>query len=148
MKGNWKHGLCYTPIYRRWASMVGRCRWSSHTSWKWYGALGVRVCERWLSFENFLADMGDPPFEGATIERRDSNGNYEPANCFWATQVQQQRNRRNGMFLTFDGVTQSAGDWADQIGMPIERIHNRKERGWSDERTLSEPPRKTKHTKL
>ncbi len=109
------------------------------------GALGVVVCDRWLKFENFLADMGNPPFKGATIERRSSTGNYEPSNCFWATQKQQQRNRRNGMFLTHDGVTLSAGDWADKLGIPIERIHDRKERGWADKRTLTQVARTRNH---
>jgi hypothetical protein len=137
MKGNWKHGLSGTKMYRRWASMVGRCRYRSHTSWKWYGAKGIKVCSRWLDFEKFIFDMGFPPFIGATIERKNSFEDYKPSNCFWATQKQQQRNRRNKMLLTLNGITQSAGDWADYLHVPLQRIHSRKERGWSDERTLT-----------
>lgn len=143
MKGNWKHGLSGTALYRRWASMIGRCKWQTHTSWKWYGKQGVKVCERWLSFTNFVADMGYPPFAGATIERIDPIGHYSPDNCRWSSQKEQQRNRRNNLLLSFNGKTQSAASWAEELKLPVNRIHCRKERGWSDERALSEPPRMT-----
>jgi hypothetical protein len=82
--------------------MRERCINPNATQWKWYGGKGVVVCERWGSFDNFLADMGERP-AGMTIDRIDSNGNYEPSNCRWADHLTQIRNQEKT--LRFGGVT-------------------------------------------
>jgi hypothetical protein len=89
-----------TPTYRSWLSMRMRCSSGKHPSSKLYFGRGIKVCERWQAFENFLADMGERP-EGTTIDRwPDQNGNYEPGNCRWATRHEQSRNtRRNKLTL-------------------------------------------------
>lgn len=75
--------------------MRARCEKPHNRDWKDYGERGIVVCDRWQSFESFLADMGERP-DGTSIDRfPDTNGNYEPGNCRWATQAQQQRNRRD-----------------------------------------------------
>ncbi len=80
--------------YRTWDSMRARCYKPDQVSYRYYGALGVTVCERWRdSFENFLADMGERP-EGHTLDRVDPNGNYESSNCRWATGSEQYKNKR------------------------------------------------------
>lgn len=119
--------------------MVNRCKYRSHTSWKWYGAKGIKVCKRWLLFENFLLDMGLPPSPKHSIERRQNKGNYEPENCYWATEKEQQINKSTTLLLTFQGKTQPAIKWAEELGINYDLISNRKCHGWSDERTLSEP---------
>lgn len=80
-----------TPIYNVWSNMIQRCENPNCSSYKWYGGRGIKVCERWHKFENFYADVGNPP-EGMTLDRYpDNNGDYEPDNWRWAT-INQQRN--------------------------------------------------------
>ena len=97
------------------------------------------MCERWSSFEAFLEDMGHPPFPGAQIDRKDNDGNYEPGNCRWSTRRDNINNRRSTMYLTLNGVTAPVTEWAERTGISAGVLRNRKYRGWSDERTLTEP---------
>lgn len=89
-----KHGLYGTPEHKTWRSMLARCGSPGNHGWRWYGGRGIVVCEWWRTFENFLADMGPKPSPGHTIDRINSDGNYESSNCRWATWDQQVANRR------------------------------------------------------
>jgi hypothetical protein len=93
------HGMHKTPTYRSWADMLNRCENPRHKSYKDYGGRGIKVCNRWTWFLNFLNDMGIKP-EGKSLDRIDNDGNYEPSNCRWATPKEQSHNRRNSIIRT------------------------------------------------
>lgn len=88
-----KHGLAGTREFRIWYGMKRRCFDAKEKCYRDYGGRGITVCARWLVFANFIADMGPSP-EGYSLERKDVNGNYEPANCVWMPLAQQQANKR------------------------------------------------------
>lgn len=102
--------------YASWASMKTRCYNKNSNSYKYYGAKGITVCDRWLhSFENFMADMGPKPGPSYSIDRIDGSGNYEPGNCRWATKLEQQNNTIFNNMIEFGGKVQSISQWARGI---------------------------------
>jgi hypothetical protein len=82
-----------TPIYYTWRNMLARCSKPTHAHYEYYGGRGIKVCDRWKIFINFLADMGERP-NGLTLGRINNDGNYEPGNCRWETWLEQARNKR------------------------------------------------------
>lgn len=132
-----------SPEYRTWVGMLSRCFVPSAGNYRNYGAKGITVCERWLVYENFLADMGRKPTAQHSLDRYpDQSGNYEPGNCRWATVGEQARNRTDNALITIDGETRCATDWCASSGLAQSTFHNRVKRGWTGVKLLS-PPRGT-----
>lgn len=130
----------HTPTYSTWSAMRARCSNPRNRAWKYYGGRGIKVCERWDTFENFLADMGEKP-PGLTIDRRDNNQNYEPGNCRWATQKEQGRNSRHNRVIRHNGETRCLSEWGEVTGIKRATIWGRMRRGWPDGRLLEVVPR-------
>lgn len=120
-KNNRRHGMTGTRIYKVWCGMLARCNIPSATGYEKYGARGITVCKRWLSFENFYADMGDAP-AGLQIERKDNSLGYSPENCTWGTVKQQALNRRSTVWIEYNGKKQCRSDWAREIGITEQKL--------------------------
>ena len=132
-----RHGMTDTPEHHAWKHMRGRCNNPRHKNYALYGGRGIEV--RYSAFEDFLADVGQRPAPGYTVDRIDVNGHYERGNCRWATRLEQGSNRRNNHYLTFNGRTQHIAAWARELG--IDRLLIRQRigaYGWSVERALTE----------
>lgn len=112
-----------SPTYRSWQSMKARCLPTSASAVD-YAQRGIKICEQWKRFENFLADMGERPV-GTTIDRINNDGNYEPGNCRWATVGEQSYNRRTTVFLEHAGLRLPIQQWAMRIGIRACTIRRR-----------------------
>lgn len=134
------HGMAHTPEYHCWHDMVRRCTNPECDAYKDYGARGISVCDRWMTFENFFADVGQRPGKGYSIDRIENSGNYEPGNCRWTTHVVQCRNTRNTVYWTYQDETLPVLDWAEKLGIPGDLLRGRVLRGWPDEWCLNGPP--------
>ena len=130
------------PEYKAWKRIRHRCHNPKHMAYRYYGARGIAVCERWKgSFEAFFEDMGPRPSKDHSIDRfPDNDGNYEPGNCRWATRNQQMRNRRNTRWVTIAGETKCLTDWIESSELPSGTVSHRIYKlGWPIERALNEP---------
>ena len=142
MRARHGHTVGYrdSPTYRTWRCMRERCSLPSHEQYQHYGARGIRVCERWQTFDLFVADLGSRPL-GTTLDRINRDGNYEPGNCRWATPEVQQNNRSNNRILTAEGRTLTLSQWARLRGIRATTIRERLRRGWSAEQAVSKEVR-------
>jgi hypothetical protein len=129
------HGMTHDPIYRLWVSMMDRCYRSNVPNFRFYGARGITVCERWHTFQNFHADMGDRP-EGTSLDRIDNSRGYEPENCRWSALTAQSRNTRRNRHLTLNGRTATVAEWSEITGLSPQTIASRLRRGKSVEEAL------------
>lgn len=138
---NTTHGMNKTHEHLCWLAMKQRCDYEKHVSYHLYGGRGIRVCDRWrFSFENFLSDMGPAPSRNHTIERVDTDGDYCPENCKWATYKEQGQNTRTNVIVEYKGEKMTISQLADLVGMNYHTIHGRiRHRGMTPEEAVDTP---------
>jgi len=141
-----RHGHCRgengggkSAEYRAWRHMIHRCENPSDQMFARYGGRGITVCKQWReSFIAFLSDVGYRPSPSHSLDRRDSDGNYEPGNVRWATASEQQRNKSTVPTYTVGGITDCVAGWAERLRVRPQTLWKRLKRGWSPERTFAQ----------
>lgn len=123
---------------RAWVAMHKRCRPSFHQS-RDYADRGITVCPEWSDFETFLADMGDPPSSKHTLDRKQNDEGYSPANCRWRTRKEQQRNMRRNNIVEHNGERHCVSEWAEIYGIGAAVVGSRLRLGWPIEKALTTP---------
>lgn len=132
------------PLYGIWNQMMSRCYKETTRFYNRYGGRGIKVCEEWHDFWNFVKwsdSVGGRP-DGLEIDRIDNDGPYAPWNCRWATRYQQLINRSNNVRITFNGKTQTLVEWSKELDMSYVALNHRYQRGWDVERMLTTPVKK------
>lgn len=130
-----------TVEYTAWARMSQRCTNPNNPRYKDYGGRGIKVCDRWRTFEGFFADMGKKPSPQHSIDRIDNDGDYCPENCRWATIKQQANNKRSNRIVSAFGKQQTLAEWADEMGLSWDALWSRLKRKWPLEKALLHPMR-------
>jgi hypothetical protein len=138
-----KHGMYGTRTYKIYQNLLQRCYNEKSTFYTNYGARGIKVCKRWESFDNFLADMGEVP-DGYQLDRINNDGDYEPGNVRWATPKDNARNRSSNVEITYNGKTQCIAAWEEELGFKYGTLWNRLNTyKWPVEKAMTEPVKNT-----
>lgn len=125
------------PWYNTYRSMMDRCYREKANNYPSYGGRGISVCAEWHNIEAFEMWVKESGFQkGMSLERKDVNGDYSPSNCVWATPKEQANNRRNTLYLVFNGETHSVSEWAEKLGIRRSTISSRYYRGLPIEKVL------------
>lgn len=132
------HGQTDTRLFRIWSLMKDRCKNRNTQSFKSYGGREISVCDEWNNFQTFYDwAMANGYSDDLTIDRIDVNGNYSPDNCRWATVKEQQNNRRNNHFVTYNGKTQTIAQWSEELGINQSTLLQRINKlGWGVEKAF------------
>lgn len=135
---NKTHGKRWTRLYNIWTQMIQRCKNPNLKHYDRYGGRGISVCEEWLDFEMFAKWANGNGYQnGLSLDRLNVNGNYEPGNCKWSTDVEQQRNKRNSRFITINGETKTVAEWAELSGLSYKTLQRRLYTGCKEEDLLA-----------
>lgn len=143
-----KHGLSRsnrkkTRLFRIWIGMKTRCNNVNDRAYPKYGGRGIRICEEWSDFMKFHDwAIANGYSDSLSIDRINVDGNYEPANCRWATPKKQANNRTNNHIITFNGKSKTMSEFASEYGIPTACLNNRLKSGWNIERALLTKPNK------
>lgn len=122
--------------------MVQRCHNPRNSKYPYYGGRGIRVSRRWRSFRDFFKDMGKAPSPAHTLERKDTNGHYSKRNCRWATQTEQQNNRRDNRHFLYGGVLRTLKQWSAHTGIRLGTLRSRVYvYGWTFKQVIEAPVR-------
>ena len=132
-------GVTRPPIYRIWANIKQRCLNPNNPRYKDYGGRGITVCKRWLSFENFYADLGDAP-EGLTLDRINNNKGYSPNNVRWVTRADNNRNSRKCVMVKVGKESKPINVWCVENGIPYVTFKQRRRNGWDLVKAVTTPP--------
>ena len=142
-KRSYRGGMSGT--YNAWGHARGRCLNPRNPRFSDYGGRGIRMCERWAcSFENFLADMGPRPGAGFSLERKLVDGDYCPENCCWILMLDQAKNKRTNVVITFNGETTYLSEWARRCGITESLLRYRIKKGWPLEKAMSQDRHKSR----
>lgn len=134
------HRLGGSKVYKVWNRMVSRCHNLGDPKFKNYGARGIHVCDRWRnSVEQFYADVGDSPFEGASLDRIDNDKGYSPTNVKWSTPSEQARNKTTTTYVTFEGKEIKFVELCESTGIGYRTAKSRLALGWSVDDTFRTP---------
>lgn len=128
---SFRHGECNSPEYFVWRSMNQRCTNPKDRSWRNYGGRGIRVCERWSSFEAFISDMGRRPTAKHQIDRIDNDGDYCPENCQWVTCRENNSHRRISIRIVWRGQEMCLAEVSRLTGVHYDTMRHRFKRGWT-----------------
>ena len=144
MDRNIKHNCAYLPIYRNYHHMIRRCYDSTSKAYKWYGERGIRVCDEWKNKDNGFMNFYNWAIENGykeeilpngrnkwTIDRINVNGNYEPSNCRWATNIQQANNKRTNVFVEHEGKKYTIAEFVREFNLNYNNTLARYHKGWS-----------------
>lgn len=135
------HNLTNHPLFDIWRHMIRRCTKTKAANYYLYGGRGIRVCDNWLDIKNFINDMYPSYMKGLKLERINNNEGYSLSNCKWATPKEQSNNRRNTIFLTYQGETLGMSEWARKLNVSRYLLEGRLMLGWTHEDILSIPSR-------
>ena len=125
-----------TPTYYIWGTMKARCNPANATTRSRYAGRGIKVCKRWMKFENFLADMGVRPSDQHSLDRINNDGNYCKTNCRWVLPLVQSNNKSNTLIITLEGVSKPRMEWCRTLGITKSMLTYRLQ-NWTPEKVAT-----------
>lgn len=127
----------HSRIYRIWRAMVMRCTNPKMDNYSRYGGRGIRICDEWQNFQVFHDwAVSNGYSDDLSIDRIDPDGDYSPENCRWADSEMQNNNRRDSVFVEYNGERMTIAQWARKLDVPVMTLYKRHQRGWSDEEII------------